>query len=125
MLLQSISYAELLSLWSRGSRNGALRRMPLLKRGLFSAALEYARTVGTIVNQKLIGMIMALAERVGKSVGQKIFSHGLDRALGFIKNAKMMLMFPTVWKWISEDSFVFWLGTEILVNRRAWMYCSK
>jgi hypothetical protein len=99
--------------------------MPLLKRGLFSAALEYTRTVGTIVNQKLIGMIMALAERVGKSLGRKIFSHGLDRALGFIKNVKMMHLFSTVRKWISENSFVFWLGTEILVNRRTWMYCQK
>ena len=122
--MESISHAELLSLWKRGMRNGAFRRMPLLKRGLFSAALEYTRTVGTIVNQKLIGMIMALADRIGKSLGRRIFLHGLGRASGFIQNGSMMRAFSAVRKWINEDSFVFWLGTDMLA-RRTWILAAE
>lgn len=48
------------------------------------AALDCAWIVGAIVNRKLIGMNMAVAERIGESLNRRIFAHGLDRASRFI-----------------------------------------
>ena len=118
--LEFISYTEMLSLWKKGSRNGAIRRLPSLQRGLFSAALEYSRSIGTIVNQRLVGMVRGVAEKFGRSLGKRIFNHGVERATAMFKNVKMKA-FPNLRKWVNSDSYIFWLGTDLLVRQRSWI----
>jgi hypothetical protein len=121
--LEFISYTEMLSLWKKGSRNGAIRRLPSLQRGLFSAALEYTRSLGNIINQQLVGMVRGVAEKFGKSLGKKIFDHGIERASAMFKNAKMKA-FPNLRRWIDCDSYIFWLGTDLFLRQRSWIYFS-
>jgi hypothetical protein len=118
--LDFISYAEMLSLRKRGFRNGAFRRLPSLQRGLFSAALEYARLYGTIVNRKLLGMVRGVAEKFGKSLAQRIYDRGMERATAMFRNMRMG-GFPRLRKWIACDSYIFWLGTDLLTRQRSWI----
>jgi hypothetical protein len=122
--LDLISYAEMLSLRKRGFRNGSIQRLPLLKRGLFNAALEYAKLNGKILNQKLVGMVRSIAEIFGKGLGQRISSHGMERAMAMFRNLKMMA-FPHLRRWINCDSYLFWLGTDLLVRQRSWITFSS
>jgi hypothetical protein len=117
--LDVISHAELLSLWKRGMRNGSLRRLPSIKRGLFSAAIDYSRIFGAIRNQELLRLLMGVADRIGKSLGQSIWDHGLRRALAQLRNERLRLIFP-VKQWINDDRYVLWLGTNIL-NKVKWV----
>jgi hypothetical protein len=113
MALEIISYTEMLSLWKHGFRNGAIRRMSLLERGLFSAALNYARMKGQIVNRKLIAMINGVANLIRKSVGREIFKLGLKKADFLIKNQKMVGIFPCILAWVNNATYISWLGTEL------------
>jgi len=119
--LKIISYAELFSLWKRGLRNGSLRRMPRLKQGLLSGALAYARMTGAIVNSKLIASIKAIAVNIRLRLGERIFFGGLERASAFARNMKLMQTFKVVGKWINNYAYLFWLGTDSLVNKRKWL----
>ena len=118
--LDFISYAEMLSLHRRGSRNGTIRRLPSLQKGLFCAALEYARTMGNIVNKRLIEMIRSVAEKFGLGLGRRIFNRGIERATKMLLNPKMGV-FLKLRKWIDCDSYVFWLGTDLLVRQKSWV----
>jgi len=120
-MLDVISHSELLSLWKRGMRNGAIHRLPVIKRGLFSAAIDYSRLFGVIRNMDLIRMLDGVAERIGKRLGRRIWDNGLFRAASFLKNSTIMRIFPSVRRWISQDDYVFWLGTDLFNNRRKWI----
>ncbi|MEM3479504.1 MAG: hypothetical protein QXV74_05630, partial [Candidatus Bathyarchaeia archaeon] len=57
--------------------------------------------------------------RVSKSLRQRIFEHGIERAWVML-SGKCCKIFPIVRKWINDDAYIFWLGTEILINYRVW-----
>ena len=121
--METISYADMLSLWRRGLRNGAMRRLPSLKRGLFSAALCYARMTGRIINPRLVEMIKGVADRIGKGLGRRILERGMERALEFLKG-RVCRIFPAVRRWIDDNGYILWLGTDILV-RRSWIVIAR
>jgi len=118
--LEIISYAELLSLWRKGLRNGAFRRLPVIQRALVRAALCYSKIKGRIINPKLVGMIKGIADRIGKSLRQRIFEHGLERAF-IMLSGKCYRIFPAIRKWINDDGYILWLGTEIFTNKSVWV----
>jgi hypothetical protein len=120
--LKSICYADLLDLWNKGKKNGALSRLGYMKRGLFSAALEYCKMMGKIAHPKLIEVVEGIAELIRNTVSQKIFRRGIDRASAMIKNTRLMKIFPSLIKWIKSDTFVFWLGTDLLFQRSSWIW---
>lgn len=112
----------MLSLWRRGQRNGTIRRLHYLKRGLFSAALEYSRMAGRIVNPRLVGIIEGVADQIKNTIGRRIFRFGLNLASAIVRNARVMRAFPLLRRWINDDSYVFWLGTDLLANKKAWLF---
>ena len=118
--LDFISYAELLSLRKKGSRNGTLHRLSSLQKGLFCAALEYSRTMGNIVNKRLIYMIRSVAEKFGLGLGRRIFNRGIERAAKMAQNPKMGI-FSLLEKWVDCAPYIFWLGTDLLTRQRSWV----
>jgi len=120
-VLDVVSHSELLSLWKRGMRNGAIQRLPVIKRGLFSAAIDYSRLFGVIRNTDLIRILDGVAEKIGKRLGRRIWDNGLFRAASFLKNSKIMRIFPSVWRWVNQADYIFWLGTALLNNMRKWI----
>ncbi|MEM4214677.1 MAG: hypothetical protein QXZ28_05780 [Candidatus Methanomethylicaceae archaeon] len=118
--MKFLSYTDLLSVWRKGVRNGLVRRLSLIEKGLFRAALCYSKMKGKIVNSLLIKMLNGIAERVSKSLRQRIFEHGIERAWVML-SGKCCKIFPIVRKWINDDIYILWLGTEILTSKRSWL----
>lgn len=110
----------MLSLWKRGHRNGTIRKLPILKRALFSAALSYAKMKGKIINQKLLAIIKGVADQLKMSISRKIFARGLQKASEILKNPKIVRIFPPLREWVNDDAYVFWLGMEPTV--RSWIF---
>lgn len=73
------------------------------------------------MNQRLVEMIGSVAERIGLTIGQKIFRRGMERALGMLRNATARV-FPAVRKWINSDQYIFWLGTDMLSCMSRWVF---
>lgn len=86
---------------------------------MFSAALEYSRIKGSIVNQRLVGIVRGVAEKFYKSLSQRIFNRGMERAGVMLRNRRMA-MFP-VRRWADCDSYIFWLGTDLPYRQRSWI----
>ncbi|MDW7971362.1 MAG: hypothetical protein RMI53_05840 [Nitrososphaerota archaeon] len=108
-----ISHEDLLSIWKKGFRNGSIKKFSHIERAFFRAAIYYSKIKGKIINPTLISKIKELADRVLKTIGTKIFEHGLNRAQRMLLG-KTYKIFPIIRKWINEDSYIMWLGTEIL-----------
>ena len=115
-----VGYHQLLSLWRRGNRNGSLRRLGSLKRVLLRCALEYCRRFGPVTSPRLIGAIAGIADRIADTVGRRIWRRGMDLAHRWL-NGRVASLFPSVRRWACEDAFLFWLGTDALVNQRLWV----
>lgn len=115
-----ISHADISSLWRRSLRNGTIGRLNPLQRGLLRAALAYSKMKGQIMNQRLVGMIRAVADRIFPGSGQRIFDRGMKRAMMMLENPRMKA-FSAVEKWIRCDSFIFWLGTDRPRGEKAWI----
>ncbi|MBC7121090.1 MAG: hypothetical protein H5T33_05915 [Candidatus Methanosuratus sp.] len=123
-MYRTIGYPDLLMLWKKGARNGSIRRLSSLKKGLFRCALEYCRRLGPISNPRLVGMIEGIADRIRNTVGQRIWRRGLDLAHQWL-GGKVASIFPQVRRWLCEDPFLFWLGTDAMVNHRRWVMVQK
>jgi hypothetical protein len=117
--LEFVSYADILSVWRKSLRNGSFRRLPLIEKGIFRAALCYAKMKGRIINPRLVGMIKGVADRVCKGLRRRMFEHGLNRAWNML-SGKCCKFFPAVRKWMDDEGYILWLGTDILV-RRSWV----
>ena len=100
IMLKKVCYTDLLYLWNQGKKNGPLNRFGYLKRGLFSAALEYCKMTGQIITSRLIEVIESVAEIIRNTVGQNIFRRGIDRASAMTQNIRLMKIFlsPSKWK---------------------------
>jgi hypothetical protein len=122
MKLEIISYTDMLSFWKQGQRNGVIRRLSPIKKGFFSAALNYAKIKGKITNRRLIDMIEGVVDQIRMNTGLKMLRRGLERVLGLSKNIKMMRIFPSLKKWVNDDAYVFWLGTDLFVNKKLWIW---
>jgi hypothetical protein len=123
--LEVISYSELISIWKRGIRNGSVQRLPLLKKGVFSAALSYSRMIGRIVNPNLIRIVKSVADLIEKGLGQRIWSKGRGKILEMLRNKTLGLIFPSLKNWATDKGYLFWLGTEALFNsnKKTWLQC--
>lgn len=119
-LFDSIGYTQLLSLWKKGNRNGSLRRLGCLKRGLLRCTLEYCRRFGPVTSPRLLGAIAGIADRIADTVGRRIWRRGMDLAHQWL-GSRVATVFPSVKRWVCEDPFLFWLGTDALVNHRLWI----
>ena len=119
--MKIVSYADLLALWKKGLRNGTMQKLNYLKKGLFSAALAYTKLRNKIINPKLIVLIEGIADLIKNSIHEKIIKCGLERATRIIENPKIIKVVPEVRQWANCDSYIFWLGTDILV-KHSWIW---
>ncbi len=78
--------------------------------------------MGEIVHPKLVGIISGMADLISNTIGRRIWRQGMKRAWAWLHNTKLMAFFPNVRKWLYEDAYIFWLGTELLAKQRAWVF---
>jgi hypothetical protein len=114
--MKVISHKDLLSIWNRCLRNGSLRKLSKIEKAFLRASIVYSKIKGKIINEKLIEKIESIINKIGKSLKEKIFERGLEKAWIMLKG-KTYKIFPIVRKWINEDEYIIWLGTEIFVSK--------
>jgi len=67
-------------------------------------------------------MIKGMANQIMEHIGQRIFRRGLKRTREILNNVDMMQIFPFVKQWVNDESYIFWLGTELSVIKRSWTW---
>ena len=64
-----MKYAELLSYFRKGLRNGNWHRISHRKKGLYRAVLVYTKVRGEIVNSRLAAIVLSIVEKLRETRG--------------------------------------------------------
>jgi len=114
MQRQSITYKELFASLKKGLRNRNWRRLNLLDKALYRAAVWYAKHNGSIVNGMLVKRLLELVEELKETKGVRIFKRGLEKATAMLKrgeNNSVFMRAPRLKEWLKDPNYIFWLGT--------------
>jgi hypothetical protein len=114
-LLLLMRYAELLSHFRKGMRNGNWRRLNYLEKGLYRTVLFYTRVRGEIVNAKLAVMIRGIVAKLTETRGLRILKAGHEEAKRMFSTCSENGVFewcPELKEWLREPDYVFWLGAS-------------
>ena len=109
MVSMALSYEELRKCWVKGFRNGNVRKLSRLQRALYRACLMYARKVGRIVNEFLVGRLKPIMETLTTTFRIRALRAGLERLRAMLSTS-LSKWAPQVKIWAREGSYVLWLG---------------
>lgn len=75
-----MKYAELLSYFRKGLRNGNWHRLSQREKGLYRAVLFYTKAKGEIFNSKLAAMVLSIVEKLRENRGLRTLKAGQEEA---------------------------------------------
>nr|QNO53925.1 hypothetical protein NNHBGCAA_00025 [Methanosarcinales archaeon ANME-1 ERB6] len=122
MLTKGITYADLVTTFRKGQRNGNWRKLKFLDKALFRAAMGYAKRGGSIVNGMLVEKLLRLVARLKEiSKGMRIFKRGYAKAVAMLDRGEEIFGGVFVWAprlkgWLKDPDYIFWLGTNLFLN---------
>ena len=117
MVSMALSYEELRKCWVKGFRNGNVRKLSRLQRALYRACLMYARKVGRIVNEFLVGKLKPIMEALTTTFRACVLKAGLER-LRTMLSSPLFKWAPQIRVWAREEPYILWLGlTELNAPR--------
>lgn len=114
----TLTYSFLLSVWRKSMRTKTIKKLNPLEKAFLRAAVCYAKLKGRIVNSNLVEKLQSIVHRLCESLREKIFKHGIERATQMLKGG-CYRVFPVIRKWINEDAYIMWLGTDVLIKKHA------
>ena len=109
----AFSYADLQRHWRKGLRNGNWRKLNPLKKGLYMAAMWYAKVngKGKILSGRLVAMLEDIIEKLMETVKVRIFRVGLAKAEDMERGDKKVFDWaPELREWLRDPDYIFWLG---------------
>ena len=109
MVSMALSYEELRKCWVKGFRNGNVRKLSRLQRALYRACLVYARKVGRIVNEFLVGRLKPIMEALTTTFRAQALRAGLERLRAMLSSS-VSKWAPQIRVWAREESYILWLG---------------
>jgi hypothetical protein len=101
--------------WLKGTRNGNWRRLGVIDRVFYRAAMWYAKIGNKIINNKIIAQLRSVVEKLKNTIRKKIMSIGLERAKAILTKFRGNGVFnwaPQLELWLEEKNYVFWLGID-------------
>ena len=105
------TYKELLTSFRKGLRNGNWRKLRRLEKALYQASLWYSRIRGAIINEKLVGMLSVLLDKLKETPGARIFKRGYKKAVELLNKGEGIFAWaPSLREWLKDPDYVFWLG---------------
>lgn len=113
----ALTYEELKKCWIKGFRNGNIKKLNRLQKALYRACLAYARKVGKIVNEFLIGRLKSIIETLTTTFRTRALRAGLER-LHALLLGPVSKWAPQVRVWAHEESYILWLGLLELTSPR-------
>jgi len=105
----SLSYRELMNFWTKGLRNGNIKKLNSVQRALYRACLAYARSVGKIVNKYLLSKLKPIIETLTTTFKAKALKKGLNW-IRRILSTSIPEWAPQIRVWIREESYLIYLG---------------
>jgi len=114
MITKDLTYKELLTNFKKGVRNGNWRKLRLLDKALYRAAIGYAKRGGSIVNGMLVEKLFGFIERLKETKGMRIFRRGFKKAVAMLEKGEEKGVFvwaPRLRYWLKDQDYIFWLGT--------------
>ena len=108
-----MKYAELLSFFRKGLRNGNWHRLSHRRKGLYRAVLVYIRVKGEIVNSKLAAMVLSIIGKLTETRRLRILKAGQEKANRILSTYGENGVFewcPQLKEWLKEPDYIFWLG---------------
>ncbi len=108
-----MKYAELLSYFRKGLRNGNWHRLSHRKKGLYRAVLVYTKLRGEIVNSRIAVIVLSIVEKLSETRGLRILKVGLEEAKRMLRTYGEKGVFnwcPELRDWLENPDYVFWLG---------------
>lgn len=116
-----MKYAELLSYFRKGLRNGNWHRLSHRREGLYRAVLFYTKAKGEIVNSKLAAMVLSIVGKLTETFGLRILKAGQEKANRILSTYGENGVFewcPQLKEWLREPDYIFWLGLSASVGIR-------
>jgi len=105
----ALTYEELMRCWIKGFRNGNIRKLNRLQKALYRACLTYARRVGRIVNECLVGQLRPIIETLKTTFKTQALRAGLEKLRAML-SSPLSKWAPQVKIWAREESYILWLG---------------
>ena len=110
----SISYAQLLDVRSKGVRNGNWVLLELSERALLRCALWVAKARGGIRNLQLITQVMKIIPKLLQSIGTNVVRAGRVRMMKMIEKYNIptgvFSWAPIVKEWLQDPGYIQYLG---------------
>ena len=109
---QAFSYADLRNYRSKGWRNRNWQGLTRREKGLYMAAMWYAKGKGEIVNGLVVGKLMSIVEKLRATIKTRIFQAGLAKAEEMLaEDDKCVFKWaPQLREWLKDLDYIFWLG---------------
>ena len=105
------TYEELLTSFRKGLRNGNWRKLRRVEKALYMASMWYARVRGAILNEKLVGMLSVLVDKLKATSGARVFKRGYEKAVELLNKGESIFAWaPRLREWLKDPDYVFWLG---------------
>ena len=105
------THEGLLTSFRKGLRNGNWKRLSRLGNALFMASLWYSRVQGAIINERLVGMLSVLVDKLKATSGARIFKRGFEKAVELLNKGESIFAWaPSLREWLKDPDYVFWLG---------------
>jgi len=98
-----------------GLRNGRWRRLRVVEKAFYRASMWYAKAGGRIVNEKVVGMLLEIFEKLRASFGARANQAGLQRAeeLASTYSAREVFSWcPRLRVWLKEQGYILYLGVS-------------
>jgi len=113
MVTKAMAYEELITSFKKGLRNGNWRKLRILDKALYRAAMWYAKH-HCIVNGTLVEKLLGLIAKLKETKGKRIFRRGFKKAAEMLDKGEENGVF--VWAsslryWLKDPDYIFWLGT--------------
>ena len=105
----ALTYKELRKCWIKGLRNGNVRKLSRLQRALYRACLMYARRVGRIVNEFLVGQLRPIVNILKVTFKVQALKAGLKRLQAMLSGS-VSEWAPQIKVWSRDETYIFWIG---------------
>jgi len=109
---QAFSYADLRIYRSKGWRNRNWQWLTEREKGLYMAAMWYAKGKGEIVNSFVVRKLMSIVEKLRATIKVRIFQAGLAKAAGMLAedDKGVFKWAPRLREWLRDPDYILWLG---------------
>ena len=75
------------------------------------ASLWYLRVQRAIINERVVGKLSVLMDKLKATSGARVFRRGYEKAVELLNKGESIFAWaPSLREWLKDPDYVFWLG---------------